>query len=166
MLLLGKQQFAHTWNLFKTITGAAGLKPIRLNLHIWTQDIWGESKNNSVRHARALIGPWGERYGNPVSSCSKSNHVTVLLEEAISGKRSEGSDVRDVKWHIVKGSSRIFETQSLNWFYSRWGDSVIFPHTRSSVMVMTARKTNPSGWQESHFLCQDASFCEGCCLVS
>lgn len=39
VLLLEKQQFAHTWNLLKTITGAVGLKPIRLNLHVWTQNI-------------------------------------------------------------------------------------------------------------------------------
>ena len=39
VLPLGKQQFSHTWNLFKTITGAVGLKAIRLDLHLWTQGI-------------------------------------------------------------------------------------------------------------------------------
>lgn len=42
VFLLDKQHFAHTWHLLKTITGAVGLKAIRLNLHVWTQHIWGD----------------------------------------------------------------------------------------------------------------------------
>lgn len=36
----GKQPLAHTWNLCKTITGAVGFEVIRLDPHVWTQDIY------------------------------------------------------------------------------------------------------------------------------
>lgn len=39
VLLVDKQHFVHTWHLFKTISGAVGLKAIRLDLHVWTQDV-------------------------------------------------------------------------------------------------------------------------------
>lgn len=48
---LDKQHFAHTWHLFKTITGAVGLEPVGLNLHVWTQHIWRDKKQKCKRSA-------------------------------------------------------------------------------------------------------------------
>lgn len=92
MLLWRKQQFAHTWNLFKTITGAAGLKPIRLNLHIWTQDIWGERKTVQLDALWGAYWSRGRQIWRPcillfkIESC-----VIVLLGEAISWKTLWGA---------------------------------------------------------------------------
>lgn len=54
VFLQDKRHFAHTWHLFKTITGAVGLEPVGLNLHVWTQHIWGDRKATTIDQLDAL----------------------------------------------------------------------------------------------------------------
>lgn len=56
VFLQDKRHFAHTWHLFKTITGAVGLEPVGLNLHVWTQHIWGDRKATTIDQSGRVVG--------------------------------------------------------------------------------------------------------------
>lgn len=57
VFLQDKRHFAHTWHLLKTITGAVGFEPVSLNLHVWTQHIWGDrNKAKTVQISRTRCG--------------------------------------------------------------------------------------------------------------